>query len=148
MKVQDIMSKSVHSVGPASSIAEAARSMSEFDVGSLPVVDGRTLVGILTDRDIAVRAVAGSIDPNSSVREIMTPKVATCLPQDSVEYALEIMSDEQVRRVPVCTGEGELVGMVTLADAAERDPDKREVGMALEEICEPSGRHCQSPVPA
>ena len=148
MRVQDIMSKSVHSVGPASSIAEAARSMSEFDVGALPVVDGRTLVGILTDRDIAVRAVAGSIDPRSSVREIMTPRVAICLPQDSVAHALEVMSDEQVRRVPVCTGEGELVGMVTLADAAERDPDKREVGMALEEICEPSGRHCQSPVPA
>jgi CBS domain-containing protein len=122
--------------------------MSEFDVGALPVVDGRTLVGILTDRDITVRAVAGSLDLNSSVGEIMTSRVATCLPQDSVEYALEIMSDEQVRRIPVCTGEGELVGMVTLADAAERDPDKREVGMTLEEICEPSGRHCQTPVPA
>jgi len=146
MRVQDIMTTSVRSVRPASSIAEAARAMSEFDVGALPVVDGSTLVGIVTDRDIAVRAVARSIDLKSPVRNIMTPQVSTCLPQDSVDYALELMSDEQVRRIPVCTGEGELVGIVALADAAERDPDKREVGMALEEICDPSGRHCQTPV--
>lgn len=146
MRVQDIMTRSVRSVRPANSIAEAARAMSEFDVGALPVVEGSTLVGMVTDRDIAVRAVARSIDLKSPVRDIMTPQVATCLPQDSVDYALELMSDEQVRRIPVCTGEGELVGIVALADAAERDPDKREVGMALEEICDPSGRHCQTPV--
>ena len=148
MRVRDIMTASVRSVEPASSIVDAARAMSEYDVGALPVVTGPTLVGILTDRDIAVRAVARSIDLNSPVRDIMTPQVATCLPQDSVDYALEIMSDEQVRRIPVCTGEGELVGIVALADAAERDPDKREVGMALEEICEPGGRHRQKPVHA
>lgn len=148
MKVQDIMTRTVHSVSPASSIAEAARSMSSFDVGALPVLDGNRLVGILTDRDIAVRAVACSIDPNSPVADIMTRQVASCLPQESVSYALELMSGEQIRRLPVCTGDGEMVGIVTLADAAERDPDKREVGMALEDICEPSGRHCQTPVPA
>jgi CBS domain-containing protein len=148
MRVQDIMTRSVRSVRPASSIAEAARAMSEFDVGALPVVEGSTLVGILTDRDIAVRAVAPSIDLNSPVRDIMTPQVATCLPQDSLDYALELMSDEQVRRIPVCTGEGELVGIVALADMAERDPNKIQVGMALEEICDPSGRHCQTPVRA
>lgn len=148
MKVQDIMTRSVHSVGPASSIAEAARSMSRFDVGAVPVLDGSRLVGILTDRDIAVRAVARSIDPNSPVSDIMTRQVASCLPQESVSYALELMSSEQIRRLPVCTGDGKMVGIVTLADAAERDPDKREVGKALEDICEPSGRHCQTPVPA
>lgn len=148
MRVEDIMTRSVRSVGPASSIAEAARAMSEFDVGALPVVDGTTLVGIVTDRDIAVRAVARTVELKSPVRDIMTPQVATCLPQDSVDYALELMSVEQIRRIPVCTGEGELVGIVALADAAERDPDKREVGMALEEICGPGGRHRQKPVPA
>lgn len=148
MRVRDLMTASVCSVGPASSIADAARIMSEYDVGALPVLDGTTLVGIVTDRDIAVRAVARSMELASPVRDIMTPQVATCLPQDSVDYALELMSDEQVRRIPVCTGEGELVGIVTLADAAERDPDKREVGLALEEICEPGGRHRQKPVRA
>lgn len=148
MKVQDIMSASVHTASAASSIAEAARAMGEFDVGALPLLDGGRLVGIVTDRDITVRGVAQSIDPSAPVRDIMTRQVATCLPQDEIQYALELMSDEQIRRLPVCTGTGELVGIVTLADAAERDPDKREVGMALEEICEPSGRHCQTPVPA
>ncbi|HEY0628928.1 MAG TPA: CBS domain-containing protein [Sphingomicrobium sp.] len=148
MRVEAIMTGSVRTVGPSTSIADAAREMSEFDVGALPVVDGGTLVGILTDRDIAVRAVARSMDLNSPVREIMTAQVATCLPQDSVDYALELMADEQVRRIPVCTGEGELVGIFALADAAERDPDKREVGLALEEICEPGGRHRQKPVHA
>lgn len=145
MRVQDIMTASVRSVGPSTSIAEAARDMGEFDVGALPVLSGRTLVGIVTDRDIAVRAVAQSMELDSPVRGIMTPQVATCLPQDSIDYALELMSDEQVRRIPVCTGEGELVGIVALADAAERDPDKREVGRALEEICDPGGRHRQKP---
>jgi CBS domain-containing protein len=148
MRVQDIMTKSVHSIGPTTSIAEAAAAMSDFDVGALPITAGPTLIGILTDRDIAVRAVARSIDPESPVSNVMTPQVVTCLPQDGAKYALQLMSEEQVRRIPVCTGEGELVGIVTLADAAGRDPDKRDVGMALEEICEPSGPHCQTLVPA
>lgn len=148
MKVQDIMSTSVHSVRSTDSIAEAARSMSEYDVGILPVVDGRNLVGILTDRDIAVRAVARLVDPDSPVRQIMTQRVASCSPQDSIEDALQTMSDEQIRRLPVCDADGAMVGIVTLADAAQRDPDKREVGETLEEISEPSGRHCQTFIPA
>lgn len=148
MKVQEIMSTSVHSVRPTDSIAEAARSMSEYDVGILPVVEDERLVGILTDRDIAVRAVARSVDTEASVRQIMTQKVAHCSPQASIEDALQTMADEQIRRLPVCNEEGAMVGIVTLADAAQRDPDKREVGEALEEISEPSGRHCQTFIPA
>lgn len=148
MKVQDIMSTPVHSIQPSDSIAAAARSMSEHDVGILPVVEGQKLVGILSDRDIAVRAVARSAAPESLVRRIMTEKVASCLPEDSIEDALKTMSDEQIRRLPVCNAEGLMVGIVTLADAAQRDPDKREVGEALEEISEPSGRHCQTFIPA
>jgi CBS domain-containing protein len=148
MKVQDIMSTSVHSIRPSDSIAEAAQSMSEHDVGILPVVEGQKLVGILSDRDIAVRAVARSAAPESLVRQIMTEKVASCYPEDSIEDALKTMSDEQIRRLPVCNAEGEMVGIVTLADAAQRDPDKREVGEALEEISEPSRRHCQTFIPA
>jgi CBS domain-containing protein len=74
----------------------------------------------------------------------MTPQVATCLPQDGIEYALELMSGEKVRRLPVCTHDGELIGVITLADAAERGPDTRDVGVALEEICQPGGVHCQT----
>lgn len=144
MRVEDIMAMPVRTVGPTTSIAETAAAMSDFDLGALPVVAGKTLIGIVTDRDITIRAVGHSIDVESPVSNIMTPQVATCLPQGSIEYALELMSGEKVRRLPVCTEDGELVGMITLADAAERGPDKREVGLALEEICQPSGVHCQT----
>lgn len=144
MKVQDIMTSSVQSTKAADSIAQAARVMAEKDVGALPVVEGREVIGIITDRDIAVRAVAGAIGSDAPVRRIMTEDVVTCSPEDEVEEALELMSNEQIRRLPVCD-DGELVGIMTLADAAERDPDKEEVGETLAEICEPSGLHSQSP---
>lgn len=146
MKIQEIMTTSVHSVRPTDSIAEAARSMGEYDVGSLPVVDDRKVIGIVTDRDIAVRAVGGAIDSHAQVRRIMTDSVVTCSPDNDVEDALKLMSKEQIRRLPVCKADGELIGMVALADAAERDADKEEVGAALAGICEPSGLHCQPPV--
>jgi CBS domain-containing protein len=146
MKIQDIMTSSIHSIGPTESIADAARSMAEHDIGALPVVEGRKVIGIVTDRDIAVRSVAGAISSNADVRRIMTDSVETCSPDAEVEDALELMSKEQIRRLPVCKADGELVGMVTLADAAERDPNKKEVGEALADICEPSGPHCQPPV--
>ena len=146
MKIQDIMTSSVHSIRPTDTIADAARSMAENDIGALPVVEGRDVIGIVTDRDIAVRGVAGAIGSDAQVRRIMTEDVVTCSPDDEVEHALELMSNEQIRRLPVCKDGGELVGMVTLADAAERDPDKAEVGETLAEICESSGLHCQPPV--
>ena len=146
MKVQDIMSSSVYSVQVGDSIAQAARSMAENDVGFLPVLEISKLVGVVTDRDVAVRAVAAEIDPHSSVRRIMSTDVTSCSASDAIEDVLEIMSNEQVRRLPVCNPSKEVIGIVALADAAQRDPDKREVAETLSEICEPSGLHSQSPV--
>lgn len=146
MKIQDIMTRSVHWVRPADTIADAARSMAEHDIGAVPVVEDSKVVGIVTDRDIAVRAVTGAISPDTQVRRIMTDSVLTCSPDDEVESALRLMSMEQVRRLPVSKDNAELVGMVTLADAAERGPNKAKVGETLAEICEPSGLHCQPPV--
>lgn len=146
MKVQDIMTSSVSSVQPTDSIGNAAQAMADYDVGALPVLDGQKLVGIVTDRDIAIRAVASGIDAEKPVRLVMTEEVATCSAETDVEDALELMSNEQVRRLPVCNGDNEVVGIVALADAAHRDPDKREVAEALAEISEPSGLHCQPPV--
>lgn len=145
MKVQDIMTSSVYSAKVTDSIAEAARVMADNDVGALPIVEGRQVLGIVTDRDIAVRAVAGAIGPDLPVKRIMTENVVTCSAQDEVEDMLGLMSNEQIRRLPVCK-EGELIGIVTLADAAGRDPNKSEVGETLAEICEPSGLHSQAPV--
>jgi CBS domain-containing protein len=146
MKVRDMMTSRVTSAKPDDSIANAARLMAEEDVGALPIVIAGGVVGMVTDRDIAVRAVAGAIAPQTEVRKIMTGPVVCCSPDDELEHAIELMSNEQVRRLPVCDLGGKLVGIVALADAAHRDPDKSEVGEALDEICEPAGVHSQAPV--
>jgi CBS domain-containing protein len=146
MKVRDIMTASVDSIEAADTIAYAARRMAEDDVGCLPVLDGGQLVGIVTDRDIAVRAVAASIGADTPVRRIMSERVATCSPGDDIATALALMSREQVRRMPVCNERGEVIGIVAIADLAEKDPEKAEVAGALADICQPSGIHSQSPL--
>ena len=145
MKVEDIMTRAVHSVKPGDSIAQAARSMAENDVGMLPVIDGRDLLGIVTDRDLAVRALAAGIDPNSPIRRIMSEDVATCSPDDDVEEALETMANEQVRRLPVCDDQDRVIGILGLADAAMRDPEPSDVTETFAEICQATGLHCQAP---
>jgi CBS-domain-containing membrane protein len=146
MKIRNIMTSKVTSTGPDDSIAHAARLMADEDVGVLPVVDGGKVVGIVTDRDIAVRGVAEGTPVQALVGRIMSRDVITCSPEDELEDVLEIMSNEQVRRLPVCESEGKLVGIFALADAAHKDPDKSEVAEALNDICEPAGVHSQSPV--
>lgn len=146
MKVEDIMTRAVHSVKPGDSIAQAARSMAENDVGMLPVIDGTDLLGIVTDRDLAVRALAAGIDPNSPIRRIMSEDVATCSPDDDVEEALETMANEQVRRLPVCDDQDRVIGILGLADAAMRDPEPSDVTETFAEICQDTGLHCQAPV--
>ena len=146
MKVEDIMTRAVHSVKSGESIAHAARSMAENDVGMLPVIDGTDLLGIVTDRDIAVRALAAGIDPSAPIRRIMSENVATCSPEDDVDEALETMANEQVRRLPVCDEQDRVIGVLGLADAAMRDPDPSEVTETFAEICQATGLHCQAPV--
>lgn len=146
MKIRDIMSKSVDSINSTNTIADAARRMAEDDVGALPVLSEGKLVGIVTDRDITVRGVAAGISANAPIRQVMSENIATCSPEDDIETVLALMSREQIRRMPVCNGRDEVVGIVALADAAEHDPDKKEVVETLADICEPSGLHCQAPV--
>lgn len=146
MRVKDIMTASVHSLESTDTIADAARRMAEHDVGALPILGDGKLVGIVTDRDIAVRGVAASISRNAPIRRVMSENVATCAPDDDIETVLALMSREQIRRMPVCNDREELVGIVALADLAEHDPDKKEVTEALADICEPSGMHSQVPV--
>lgn len=146
VKVQDIMTSPASSIQAKEPIGDAAQAMADYDVGALPVLDGQKLVGIVTDRDIAVRAVAGGIGADRPVRLIMTDDVATCSAETEVSDVLGLMATEQIRRVPVCSDKGELIGIVALADAANSDPDKCEVGEALDDICDPSGLHCQPPL--
>ena len=120
--------------------------MAENDVGMLPVINETDLLGIVTDRDIAVRALAAGIDPSAPIRRIMSENVATCSPEDDVDEALETMANEQVRRLPVCDEQDRVIGVLGLADAAMRDPDPSEVTETFAEICQATGLHCQAPV--
>ncbi len=135
MKVKQIMTDSVVSVGPGETVAHAARLMKRGNLGALPVCDdGGKLRGILTDRDIVTRCVAGGDDPDDTpVREIMSRGITTCRAEDDAEEVLRTMSASQVRRLPVTDG-GKLVGMVSLGDLARSEYFSMEAAEALSEI--------------
>jgi CBS domain-containing protein len=137
-KIAEVMTDRPRAVTPDASVREAARLMEEEDVGSLPVVrDGARLVGIVTDRDIAVRAVARGLDPEqTSVDEIASKEVYALTPDDDLDDALATMARAQVRRVPVVVRENELVGMVSQADVARVGKEK-SIGEVVEAISEP-----------
>jgi CBS domain-containing protein len=144
MKISELMTRDVRSIEPTESIADAAHLMGELDVGALPVEDDSALVGIVTDRDIAVRGFGGGFHAGTPVLRVMTEKVISCRDDDDVEDVLAVMGRQQIRRIPVCNESGTLVGMFALADAARRDPDWQEVAGALSDISRPHGAHSQA----
>ena len=120
-KVADIMTRSVATVQREETLQAAARRMREMDVGWLPVLDGKALVGMVTDRDIAVRGVAeGMVAQESRVADVMTADVIWCSADDAVEDVMAEMGGAQVRRLPVLDANKEVVGVVALADLATR----------------------------
>lgn len=143
MKVRDVMSRGVRSVAPVESIAQAARLMGENDIGALPVVEGGQIVGMVTDRDLAIRALAGGIEASAPVERVMSRHVETCEPEDELDSLLETMTRQQIRRIPVCSSTGEPIGMVTMGDIARGDRDEDEVAETLRDICRPSDLHSQ-----
>ena len=142
MKAQDIMTKNPSTVTPDTRVQDAARLMKSEDVGIIPVVvsqGSKKLVGVITDRDIAIRVVAdGSASSNSSVRDIMTSNITTSAPGDSVKDVMELMGREQVRRIPI-VDKGQLVGIIAQADIVREADDKR-AERTVEKISEPGGR--------
>lgn len=144
MKVADAMTRDLVVAVPEMSVQAAARLMAELDAGVLPVVNGGRLEGMITDRDIAVRAVALGLGPETAVAEVMTPEARYCFEDDSLADAVAGMGDLQVRRLPVLNRTtGDLVGILSLADAA-MVVDKPQAGEALEAISEPGGDHSQA----
>src|SRR5262245_30160118 len=137
MRISEIMNP-VETIEPGASVQRAAERMRDLDVGSIPVCDGDRLVGIVTDRDITVRATAAGADPSRyRVEQAMTPHVDYCLADDDVERALEVMQGKQVRRLPVLDQDHRLVGTVAIADlAAVVEP--RASGTTLRKISQPT----------
>ena len=138
MKVKDIMSTQVESVRPDASIQEAAQKMRSLDVGALPVLDGQDLKGMVTDRDITIRATAEGRDPKTTtVREVLSPELVSISEDQALEDAARLMQEKQVRRLPVLSGDQRLVGIVALADVAA-EGGKKEVTRTVQEVSKPS----------
>jgi CBS domain-containing protein len=143
-KVRDVMTANVELIASDATVQEAALKMAEADIGALPVDENDRLVGMVTDRDIALRSAATGKNPaRTKVREIMTRKVRYCFDDENADEAVESMSELQLRRLPVVNREKRLVGVVSLADIALRhDPGK--AGAALEGVCLPGGAGANS----
>lgn len=145
MKVQDVMTRNPASVTPGATIREAAQLMQREDTGIIPVVEeqgSKRLVGVVTDRDIAIRVVAEGRDAGARVSDVMsTSKLATCSPDDDVDDAMQAMADEQVRRIPIVDDRGTLVGIVAQADIVRKARDSKRAEQTVQQISEPSGRH-------
>lgn len=137
-QLKDLMSRDVKVVSPDMSIKDAARKMRDGDFGMMPVGEDDRMIGTLSDRDIAIRAVAEGMDVNTKVRDVMSEGIAWAYEDDSVEHAAKIMSERQVRRLPVVDRDKRLVGIVALGDFAVESSDIQPVAQALSEISKPA----------
>jgi CBS domain-containing protein len=139
MKVEEVMTPDVVMVGPDATLAEAAQLMKREDIGPLPVCEHGQVFGMLTDRDIAIRAVAEGRDPEDTrVREVMTPDLVCCFADDEVKEAARLMQEAQLRRLLVIDDERHLVGIVSLADIVLQTGNDRLAGETLERVTEPT----------
>jgi CBS domain-containing protein len=147
MQVRDVMTKDPACVTPGATIREAAQLMQRENVGIVPVVEEKgtnRLLGVVTDRDIAIRVVAEGRDSGTRVSDVMSSgRMRTCTPDDTVDEAMQVMANEQVRRIPIVDGRGALVGIVAQADIVRKTRDEDKAGNTVKEISEPGGRHSQ-----
>lgn len=142
MKVQDVMTRDPRSVSPDTPAREAATIMRDEDVGIVPVVEGARLIGVVTDRDLAVRLVADGRDGNTTVRDVMSSKqIATCRPDEDLDRVMDTMAREQVRRIPIVDERGSLVGIVAQADVVRKARDDHKSEATVERISQPGGQH-------
>jgi CBS domain-containing protein len=142
MKIGDCMSTGVQIANPDETIETAARMMAKIDVGAIPVGEADRLIGMITDRDIAVRAVAEGLGPETTIRTIMSSDIRYCFEDEDVGHVLKNMGDIQLRRLPVLNREKRLVGIVSLADVAKSAAGTK-TGRTLGDITRPGGSHSQ-----
>jgi CBS domain-containing protein len=140
MQVKDIMTSHAESTSSTSTLREAAQKMRDLDVGALPVCGGNDrLAGIITDRDIALRAVAEGLDPSTAVvRDVMTPKIIYCYDDQDVSDAAHMMEQNQIRRLVVLNHDKRMIGILSLGDLAVDTGDEQLAGHTLEAVSEPA----------
>jgi CBS domain-containing protein len=139
MRLKDILTRDPHVIRPDAMICEAARMTKRSDIGMLPVCDGESLVGTITDRDLTIRATAEGCDPLSTrVKDVMTPSVFWCYDDQEVEEAAQLMEEKQIRRLPIVNRKKRLVGIISLGDLALRAQNEQLVEEVLECVSEPA----------
>jgi CBS domain-containing protein len=143
MKVSECMTREVEIASPEMTLREAARRMADCDVGALPVGDGARLVGMLTDRDIAIRGVAQGRGPDATVGEAMSAELCWCYEDEDVDDALQQLAEEQIRRLPVISRDDRLVGIVSIGDLTG-GAQPQQTGRTLSAISRHGGQHSQS----
>jgi CBS domain-containing protein len=142
MKISEVMTRDVETIRPDQTAQDAARFMLKADAGSSPGAEGERLIGMITDRDIAVRGVAKGYGPDTPVHELMSDDVVCARSDDDVQDVAKRMSEAQVRRLPVIDENERLCGIVSLGDLS-RQTDGASAAQALEGVSQPGGRHQQ-----
>jgi CBS domain-containing protein len=136
MKVKDVMSRNCTFVSPQTTLAEAAKIMGDQDIGFIPVAENDKMIGMITDRDIVIRAVAKGAECNSPVKAAMSPQTYYCFDDQDAEEVCANMADIKVRRLPVVNREKRLVGVVSIGDLAQ-GVNKIKVGQTVQSITDP-----------
>jgi CBS domain-containing protein len=143
MKVHEAMTDDVMVATPGQSIRDAAKLMAQNDIGALPVAEDDRLVGMITDRDIAVRAVAEGLGPDTPVADVMSREMLYCFEDEALDDVASNMGQNQVRRLPVLSRDKRLVGIVAVGDLSQKQ-GARTIGKAVAEISSPGGAHSQT----
>jgi CBS domain-containing protein len=142
MKVNEVMSRDVQVCTPGSTIRECAKTMASIDAGAMPVGENDRLVGMITDRDIAIRAIGAGKGPDTPVREVMSSEVKYCFEDEDLQQVAKNMADIQVRRLPVVNRDKRLVGILSLGDLAVNEG--KAAAQAVSGVSRPGGQHSQS----
>ena len=140
-QLKDVMSHNVKVLSPDATLMDAARQMRDGDFGLMPISENDRMIGAISDRDIVVRAIAEHKGPDTPVREVMSNSILWAYENDSVEKATKIMSENQIRRLPIVNADKRLVGIVALGDLAVEAADMKPAGEALTGISQPSQPH-------
>jgi CBS domain-containing protein len=139
MRIAEAMTRDVQTITPDQSIVDAARMMADCDCGALPVEESDRLVGMITDRDIVVRALAEGKTPDTRIKDVMSTDIKYCFEEDDLDSVAQNMGDLQVRRLPVVNRDKRLVGIISLGDISASD--ETPAGGALSDISEPASQH-------